>query len=376
MSKAAFNKFWCDHSIERPKRNVCDGASGYLYFTGGGSSYHATPECKALRKGQAQVDARGGAPEQVQAVRTIRSTNGRRPCRTCKPVEAAAGVKPPLRQAPRDGRPAVRTDKPRVIPGAGGPVVEPSHAYRYDVGPVQLIVIGTSIPVRGKTNSDASETGVQYVVQVKGPGLDLDIVDSQWDNLERDVRIGEVRVGPDDIKDLVNRCRVGVYRPKSGLIGFRLRLPRRIDADRRPTLHKTSLSELQKVTGLDVRALLLDLGAESVNRQKVVLGPAAKQPEELYVAFRDPQDESLIPIVACCVTHVLPFVSGKASGSRTTTPASTPTGQVRLSDAETERLLAYLDGRVCRVCRQTPKHVGCREAAELHRLLSARASTR
>jgi hypothetical protein len=59
-----------------------------VYVSEGGAAYHATDRCPALERGQNDVSARGGQPGEIGAVRPGSPLlDGRKPCRTCKPVK-------------------------------------------------------------------------------------------------------------------------------------------------------------------------------------------------------------------------------------------------------------------------------------------------
>lgn len=59
---------------------------GSVYITAGGSHYHASPKCAALRAGQAEVASRGGTPGIIETATLGSSiTANRWPCAACTP---------------------------------------------------------------------------------------------------------------------------------------------------------------------------------------------------------------------------------------------------------------------------------------------------
>jgi len=91
--RISHEKYWCTHGITRPKCLVCDGAKGFVYLTGGGTHFHATPKCRALAEGQEKVRQRGGNPEAIEAIHSAsRDLERRDPCKICAPAIAQRRV--------------------------------------------------------------------------------------------------------------------------------------------------------------------------------------------------------------------------------------------------------------------------------------------
>jgi hypothetical protein len=94
--QAAHPDPFCIHRVQRAKCVRCTPSvqGKYVYITGGGTAFHAHPDCTALVRGQRKVERRGGWPEQIEAVGRFAAARVRTPCGTCKPVPASGGVSP------------------------------------------------------------------------------------------------------------------------------------------------------------------------------------------------------------------------------------------------------------------------------------------
>jgi len=77
----------CIHGIDEVTCSICKVAGlPDVYISGGGSKFHARPDCAALLKGQQRVKSRNGVTEPIErVVRGSAKVAKRDPCRTCHP---------------------------------------------------------------------------------------------------------------------------------------------------------------------------------------------------------------------------------------------------------------------------------------------------
>lgn len=75
----------CRHELDPLTSSICKhGSAPPVYITDGGTHYHLDRNCEALRKGQSEVEARGGEVSPIRVARLgTRELDGRGPCRMC-----------------------------------------------------------------------------------------------------------------------------------------------------------------------------------------------------------------------------------------------------------------------------------------------------
>lgn len=380
VKRQRYLKYWCEHGVKRGKCVLCDGTSGYLYFTGGGTSYHASPECPSLVKGQQHVAQRGGSPEQIEAVRSARSAAPRRACRTCRPDEAQV-ARPRAKQSPsppaRAAAPApVRRRAPH--PTAEDSTIEAASSGSFGgdaialVGEVGLFDLGGWERMAGQTCRGVQSEGDAWRFRVVGPAIDLELVDVTWDNGERDLRVVKVDVGSAHVERLARGLRVSVVQERRGVLSMLLRIPRLSPGASQTTAQRTDLRELSKVLGLDVVQFFRSAGAEAVGERRTVVGDTGRNRLQLCVTWRDPDNTSPLSAQAFLLTPVLTSLYLEGSVNAPAAPSgSAPRSSV--DGADRDRLLQFLWGSVCAPCREIPpedRHARCNEAAELHELVA------
>jgi len=162
--------------------------------------------------------------------------------------------------------------------------------------------------------STAVTSGKGHVYVVRAPALDADVLYVRWDNGEREVRFGDIRIAPPAIINVRNGRRLCLVekpdggRPGAGSRYVFLKQARIKDAQYSSGLYPATLEALNEGAGLDVTEMLIALGARQVATKGYVLGDRGKA-RSLYIAVFAAEDEA-VPVAAFAMTRILPLLHG------------------------------------------------------------------
>ena len=181
----------------------------------------------------------------------------------------------------------------------------------FDLGEFHVEPAGERME-KGETTGRRRAVGRAVVYRFRGPGgVDLDVADVHWDNLERDVRVLNRQASPQKFDRLCHGLRMGIrwhgLRNKRVAVSIELRQARLLENDWSRAF-KTSLEELDQGAGLDVRAELKRLGAFEVGTRQIVHREDGPR-RNFFCALFD-EANSRMPIAAYVLTRIAPIDRG------------------------------------------------------------------
>lgn len=179
-----------------------------------------------------------------------------------------------------------------------------THA-RVAIGPLTLIDTGVRRPHEAETTKKRERsTGVARILDVVGPGVDVEIADITFDNGKRDVRMLNRRAVI-ALDRLVHGLRVGVHRDRGDRWFVELRVPA-LGTRQTSTQHRTDIGELNDLCAFDIKNTLVESGAVAVSRREQAIGDSGRRRNELCAVFD--HEDSLIPAVAYAITPLFSYL--------------------------------------------------------------------
>ena len=160
---------------------------------------------------------------------------------------------------------------------------------RVDLGPYSITVGTGHIRTKGMTVDGTRTEGSAYTSRLSGPGLDLEIADTTWDDGSRDIQGVSHGMSVEPIKDVVGRLPMGLYRVEHldnmTVMGLRRAAVR--DAQRQVAVYKTSIAELDDLFGFDVAAALDSIGQAITGTRETLLKESGRWRGRLCTVFFD-----------------------------------------------------------------------------------------
>ena len=173
------------------------------------------------------------------------------------------------------------------------------------IGEYSLRPTGRRIRWTGSSTEKTSSNGFARRYVVKGPKrLHLVIGDIEWTDGTRDVRLLDVRHGPDLMNKLSDHCRLTVqsYSTKTSYVELRRATAKLLTGRTGATaLETVSLVALSRSAEVSVRDLLQDVGARHVETRGVLLKRKPGVKDRLCVTFSPSQH--LVPAVAYVISR-------------------------------------------------------------------------
>lgn len=162
-----------------------------------------------------------------------------------------------------------------------------------ELGEFRLEATGDQRTLEGQTAKKAQSVGISDIYRLDGLDVALEIGVTRWRNGDRDVRTLSRLHSPEPMERLTHGFRLGIDLESSGRYRMRLRTPKLGSRDW-ATPHQVSIDELDQVTGLDTRSVLLKAGADAVDLGARVPSSSTRDRNELFVLF----EEQVMPNVA------------------------------------------------------------------------------
>lgn len=175
------------------------------------------------------------------------------------------------------------------------------------LGDFEVRATGETRNLEGETATGARSRGRAVVYRVTGPGgIGLDVSDVRWANGDRDVRVLGRHVSPQVFDRLRQGLRLGVHRHRQ-LLFVELGQARLKDEDW-SNIFQADSQELAEGAGVDVRAVLLDLGAGRVDTREHGLSDRGHRRNWLCAVFGEA--DHLVPVAAYVLTRIAPLAHG------------------------------------------------------------------
>jgi len=181
---------------------------------------------------------------------------------------------------------------------------------RGDVVPLGVYLLSATGRTRHEQGQSAKKVddllGAATEYRVTGPdGADLVLLDTRWNNRDRDVRVVERNQSPPRYDTVIGRLRISVEHYEEDLF-MELRQAR-VGPDGRAQSRVATLQQLDEGAGTSVSGALRDLGAR-VGTKQDLLGRTDETRERICCRF--PPTAELVPAAAFVLTRIAPVGRG------------------------------------------------------------------
>lgn len=159
---------------------------------------------------------------------------------------------------------------------------------RVDLGPYSIAVGTGHVRTTGVTLEGVKSKGSQYLSRLSGPGLDVEIADTTYDNGSRDVQaISSGTTSVEPIEDVVGRLQIGIDRPEhlETMSVMEMRCASIRNNGGRATAYKSSNLELEEVLGFDVADSLDQFSQAMTGTRESLLKDTGRRRGQLCCVF-------------------------------------------------------------------------------------------
>ncbi len=176
--------------------------------------------------------------------------------------------------------------------------------YSSDLGVFALSQTGETRFRTGQTVRKVNSEGEASIYTLSGHGLSLELGITYWVDGTREVGCLSRLDSPQAMDRLVHGFRFGIDRAPAGW-KIRLRTPK-IGGREWPTAHQTSLSEVKKISGLDLRHMIAGHQALAGTGSDILPDPGRFK-NDLYVVFDDRDATCPVPVIAYSIVVAIPM---------------------------------------------------------------------